>query len=139
MGWFIAYLCCAFIIPTIIGELLVANEEAGELDFKNTGDVMCCAMACLLWPATLIGVSYTYGSKFYKKRKRAHKEHLANLVESLRSNRSVDRSELVSSDESKLKTILKAYRKEQVLIDTVIVEAIRDELLRRNMERNLLK
>jgi hypothetical protein len=138
MEWLIAYLFCALVVPAIIGAFIV-NDCSYDLDFKQPSDLFVALVVCLLWPITAVVFSWVKARKLYKASKSQHIEDVHNVMKNFRGYGQHDRSALIAADESELKLLIKAYRKNQVAVDPWLIEALREELMRRNMERTLLK
>lgn len=137
MEWIIAYLASVIVVANIIA--LVITGRRGDNDkvvIYRDMDILFANIHCLFWPIVLPYIGVT---NFIQARKKHVTETAKSILGNYPFGNRDDQSFILNVPEWKLKYLLKAYRKKLVEIPTPHVEMIRQELMSRNMERNLLK
>lgn len=142
MSWIILYLLSALFVPAIVGAIAHAHYDF-NLSLDEPGHYIGMALGCLVWPVAGAILAYEHYDTFVLKNT---KHGIANAIEKCGFDRDSKHDSrngynpLVEAKESDMKYLIKKYRKGyEVYIKSSYIEAIRAELLQRNMERNLLK
>ncbi len=139
MEWFIAYLLSVILIPTISAMVFTTGRDSkSEIILREPPDVLGAVGWCLAWPICLPigifnGVKKARTEKLTTEANRVMRDYYINEMNVQ------DRTRLLAVPEHKLKHLFKAYRSKLIALNAAQAEMIREELLNRNMERNLLK
>jgi hypothetical protein len=136
MDWVIAYLVSMFVVPGAYALIFLDMRGDNEIKLRYTTDLFELMGVVLFWPISLTYLTYNY---LHKKHKEAVAEKAGGIIARYIHNDRNDRTALVNITESDLKLVLKAHRKKYLTLSNNQTELVRDELLNRNMERNLLK
>lgn len=137
MGWLIVYLISIIVVPLIYGGLTL-NYNDNKIVLSNGESCFGLAVVMVLWPLFIPHDAITRSMKAYRN-------HVKEKLEKLCSQHATfdkdgfDRERMVTAPEADIKYMLWAYRKKYFKLEAKAVEILRDELLHRNMERNLLK
>jgi hypothetical protein len=139
MEWVIAYLVSIILAATFYG-LIVTNRshESRTIKLSHAEEVIQALGFCLIWPISMTIRSIITVRADYKKECIERAENLISKY-SFNSNSKHDRSFILNVPEPDLKFMLKTHRKKLFKLEATVVDMIREELLNRNMERNLLK
>jgi len=133
---FILYLISVIMLPTIYAACIVNGKE-DKVVLDNSEIVWITWAFCVFWFLTIPMDLHTRFEKWHKKELTDKAE---NIVRTYIQKRDRDgNNTVITVSEKNLKIILKAYRKKYISLDSGTVEMVRNELLHRNMERNLLK
>jgi hypothetical protein len=135
MGWIIVYLVCCLFIPALYVSMSVAHDN--KVEMRCGEDVWAALFFCLFWPLAILLSIYARLAKSYRESMRSSAENVIHTYIK-KANRD-DRASIIAAPEHCLKLVLRAYRKKYIKLETMHAEMIREELLHRNMERNLLK
>ena len=125
MGWLVAYLTSLILIPWVIA-------------FLEMKEFLLVTRFWLLWPLSLaIWLPYITIRDYFN-------DILKSQAIDIKSNAKIgndkfDRSDIVVIPEKDLKILLKAYRKKLIELEKNQVEIIRDELMHRTAENQLLR
>ena len=138
MSWFVLYAISIVIVPVVFAAAWCNRSEDSHCFTIEGGEAAVgLALFCLFWP---IFISVTLGRHCAVKNKEARRERKMEIMRRWRLDGIIhDRSEVINTPEADLKFLLKNYRRGRIELDRKTAEIIRDELLNRNMERNLLK
>ena len=96
---------------------------------------MCTAM--LVWPIAIVVLVFMWLISDYIEDTEKRDRQMAEKYQFCHDDRIKDI--VVEANEKELKRVLKLIRKEKIELGKNVIEAIREELLSRNMEKNLLK
>jgi len=136
MGWIIAYLASLVLIPIVV--ISFAINEDSNIRIKNGTMWRRVLIAWLLWPGfLLVACPYLEIKKHLEEKLREAAMEVKYRIK-LDGNKH-DRSDIVIIAEKDLKLLLKAFRKKLVELDKNQVEIIRDELMHRTAENQLLR
>lgn len=137
MGWLVAYLVSILVVPTIVAAIMV-NDGPTSFDMNNSGDVFSSWAICVFWPISFV-VLLIVG--FMEARKNYYTKHSTETMRkyNIDAISTQDRSGILVVPEAELKFLLKACRKNHIKLTPKTIEIVRDELMHRNAEKNLLK
>lgn len=136
MGWIIAYLVSLVLIPIVIISVSIKEDESFKIP---NGKIWRRALAgWLFWPIFIAIVCPYIGIKEHINGKLKEAANEVKYRTKLSDNK-FDRSDIVVIAEQDLKLLLRAYRKKLIELSNPQVEIIRDELMHRTAENQLLR
>ncbi len=145
MSWFTVYLVTCLVIPTIYGMASIEEHDKDtHVTIKHPVESIAVGLFALLWPIAIpLDIVSRIKENFKKNTTSRAKDILGEYGFSDRGERSRNRdgdlSFLVNMSESDLKTVMLAYRRKWISLSSQNFEMIRNELMNRNAERDLLK
>ena len=138
MGWFIAYLISVITVPTVFMSLWCQRSNSKGTELSQPHEFFGAMLFCLLWPVVI-------SILVFDAIKDARKNYYVNTSTEILRKHNIDatslhdRSNILTIPEGELKFLLKNYRKNRIRLDKKAVQLIRDELMHRTAERDLLK
>lgn len=133
-GWALTYLSGTAVWSVFVACMQVKDSE---VHLKDKGDVITAIVICFGWPLIIPAIPIVATAMHLENKLRGRAYKVIN--ENKLTDNKTDRSPYVTVSEKDLKTVLKAFRKKLIELKAGQVEIIREELVNRNMERNLLK
>jgi uncharacterized membrane protein len=132
MIWVIAYLISIIFVAFTAGLMAVSNDE--QVEIESYKDVLLITSVCVGWPVVVLAIPFM--AIYYARR-----DHWKDRVKGLKSTFVTEdlHAAMVAANEADLKAALKLARQGEVEFEPKQLEMIREELLSRNMERNLTK
>lgn len=135
--WVSLYILSIFLAKLIL-QFISIMERGEHFEIKGFRRLGFWWFVTVLWPiAVFIVAPYVAIRENLEHRLRSEADEIKYKVK-LGSNK-FDRSDIVAVPERELKILLKAYRKELIQLEKAQVEMIRDELMHRTAENQLLK
>lgn len=138
-GWqFVAlYSISCMIVPSIFWAVWLINNFAEKITLHNGEDIFGVFITTLFWPIALPGISITV---WYERRGIRVKDRAKSIVSMRNMERMSlhDRSAMIDIPEKELKFLLKYYRKNMIELNKGLAELVRDELMNRTAEKELL-
>jgi hypothetical protein len=140
MNWITYYLISSFVAPALYVAIITdPSDSKTHVKIDERGDGFAYMLLCLVWPIAFLILGWD-------KIDRGRKALIRDAAQEIVSEHDLEDGHIykglnvfVSFAEKDLKTLIKAYRLGVLDLEVNRIEAIREELLRRNMERNLLK
>ncbi len=126
-------------MPVIYSIIVIDPDDSKtHIDLDEKGDGLLLALVVFFWP---ISFALQGWDQVSQARAKLIREQAMSVIDEWDINKKhkFERSDTIRIPESDLKILIKAYRLKLITLDTSYVEIIREELLSRNMERNLLK
>ena len=137
MEWFIAYLISVIVVSNLITVVIHGRRGDNDKVHINNGEQLFLVnLFCLFWFITLPIYGFRCAAR---ARREAITEKAKSILRSYSFTSTHDRSFILEVPEWQLKYIFRAYRNKLVELNAPTIEMIREELMSRNMERNLLK
>jgi hypothetical protein len=137
MGWVIAYLACAIVV-TAFWAALWCDRSDNQIRILCPEDAFMALFFCLVWPLSITITTFNSCMKSYKQHCKDEGERTLSRY-NISYMRNGDKGAITLIPEGDLKALLRAHRKRHIELGAIQIEIIREELLQRNMERNLLK
>lgn len=137
MAWLLAYFIGSVVVPTFYGMIILSDSD-NKFELNRTEDAVIFGLCHLLW---VIFIPSDIVQRILETRKARIIREAKSTVQSVfgRKDRYETNTSLVEVDEDNLKLVIYACRKNFISISAGELEAVRNELCSRNMERNLLK
>jgi len=139
-GWqFVGlYFIASLIASAIFLAIAVNRPSFGKLSINNEEEVLVSLLFVIFWPLSIPGVSIAV---YASGRAERIKEKGRNIINRYNMERMSphDRTAMIEIPESDLKFLLKWRREKYLDYPKQILELVRDELMHRNAERDLLK
>ena len=135
MEWLIGYLVSVIVVPTLFGAFTI--DGSNKLIVEDSVEVFSFAGLCLIWPITL---SFIAVQGAMKVREEYVEDKIERLLSrnNLRTYKEFDRDALIKASERDLKYLLKKARKNKTNLEPTHIHMLREELMNRNAERNLM-
>jgi len=134
-----AILAIYFILMIVVNFIYGINTiSQRSLHLENQEDIIGYTIGLVLWPITYILI----GSKaIYQANRQRIKDNAQRVINrhGISVRQPLTREQVVSIDESDLKYLMFAFRKSLVELDNSCVIIIREELMNRNAEKNLMQ
>jgi hypothetical protein len=137
MIWIIVYLVSVILLATAIGLIVASDDDKEPVKVESLKGVLAFAGCCVGWPLVICAVLYIILRDYREKSKMKEANRLYDLLKTMKGDNT--RMEIISTDECTLKSLLKNVRKGKMKLTDAQIEIVRNELLSRNMERNLTK
>lgn len=133
----LTYLILAPIFSAMYVGICLENNSEYKIELVSGEDMVQAFFFVALWPITIPYTAIYFFFRMYKKDVMDRASRLLNDYSIGKGG--FDRSEMIEIPEGELKNLLRAFRKKWIKLNNHQVDIIRNELLNRNMERNLLK
>jgi hypothetical protein len=114
------------------------RRDFKEFRINKAGEFFGVAVWCLLWPISITVVLWAKASESYRDYIVHKGSNIMSKYDMSKINVN-DRSGMLTIPEGDLKFLLRHYRKGTLKLEKYVVELIRDELMHRTAERDLLK
>jgi hypothetical protein len=113
------------------------NNVTEKLQLHNGEDITGAFLTTLFWPIALPAISIM---TWYDRRAGRVKDRAKSIIGMRNMERMSlhDRSAMIEIPEHELKFLLKYYRKGMIELNKGLAELVRDELMNRNAEKELL-
>ena len=134
-GWIIAYLASIIVVPTIIGLLTV--DSRNKIILEEGPECLAFAALLVIWPITFSVKLIMLARQAYKDAVESNASEMIGKHH-IRKDRPIDREYIVGVPESDLRYLLKISRKKIWDIGNANVMVIREELMNRNAEKELM-
>jgi hypothetical protein len=138
MGWMIAaiYLGACLVAPFVFA-LFWVNGCDEKIEMNNGERVFEAFIFCLFWPLSITMITL---ERVQVSRKRKITDDAKSIISRHNMERisQHDRSGMILIPENDLKFLLKYHRKDYFDLNKQLLEMVRDELMNREAERNLL-
>jgi len=136
MIWVVVYLISVILLATTIG-LILTCEEKEHVEIDDPKKILKFAACCMGWPLVIVSIPYFIVREYREHGKKKEANRLYKVLKMVTGDNA--RTEIISADEHTLKSLLKNARKGQMTLSDAQIEIVRNELLTRNMERNLIE
>jgi hypothetical protein len=134
--FFTIYLGTVVVAPFIFGLATINETTRTEVHIRDHEDLISFLAFCLFWPIGIAAITYQASRDALKE---SLKHGATETLEQIGRNDRSGSCNIVNIAEADLKVVLKAHRKKFINLSNAQVDMIRNELLNRNMERDLLK